>query len=63
MTKGSKWHYKQRFKKKKYKDDEVGPVLTKTLHENIQKIELNSMKKKKNWPIWYQEKQCNQRNT
>lgn len=47
MTKGSKWHYKQRFKKKKYKDDEVGPVLTKTLHENIQKIELNSMKKKK----------------
>ena len=49
MTKGIKWHYKQRLKKK---DEELGPVITKKLHESIQKLGLNTMEEK-NQLIWY----------
>lgn len=51
MTKGIKWHYKQRLKKKK-KDEELGPVITKKLHESIQKLGLNTMEEK-NQVIWH----------
>lgn len=45
MIPGIKWHYKQRLKRKK-KDDELDPALTKKLHKNIQKLEIKYYERK-----------------